>query len=217
MGAARVKSDQGSQQRVTFPAAGDLLLEGMLHLPGSDDPFPAAAVCHPYPPMGGTMGNGVVVAVCRALSVRGWAALRFNFRGVGSFDRGRGAMDDVAGAVDFICAQAGVDAGRLAIVGYSFGAEVGLRHAVRDPRVGWLVGIALVREHYADPFLDADPRPKLFVAGEHDHWAPADALRTYVARLSPPKALRFVPRAGHFFAGREGEVATLVADFLAAP
>jgi alpha/beta superfamily hydrolase len=220
MSATRVKSDQGPQRRVTFPAAGGPLLEGMLHLPGGDDLFPAAVVCHPHPLMGGTMGNRVVVAVCRALLMQGWGTLRFNFRGVGrsegSFDRGRGEVDDVAGAVDFICAQAEVDTGRLAIVGYSFGAEVGLRHAARDPRVGWLVGIALVREHYVDPFLDADPRPKLFVAGEHDHWTPTDALRTYVARLSPPKALRFVPRADHFFAGREGEVAALVADFLAA-
>lgn len=212
---------------VTFPAAGDgLLLEGALHLPAGSGPHPAAVVCHPHPLMGGTMDNTVVVAVCRALAAHGWAALRFNFRGAGrsegAFDDGRGEMDDVAGALDFLCApppsfppKGGNEGGaeRLALVGYSFGAGVGLRHAVRDPRVSWLAGIALVQEHYADPFLDADPRPKLFIAGEHDPWAPANALREYVARLSPPKALRVIPRTDHFFAGRETEVAALVADF----
>ncbi|MEE9615736.1 MAG: CocE/NonD family hydrolase [Anaerolineae bacterium] len=206
---------------VTFPAAGDgPLLEGVLHLPGSSGSFPAAVVCHPHPLMGGRMDNTIVVAVCRALAARGWVALRFNFRGAGrsagSFDEGRGEMDDVAGAVDFLCARAEVDAGGLAVVGYSFGAGVGLRHAARDLRVGQLVGIALVEQHYIDPFLDADQRPKFFIAGEHDPWAPADALREYVARLGPPKTLSLIPQTDHFLAGHEAEAGTLVSGFLAA-
>jgi alpha/beta superfamily hydrolase len=203
----------------TFPAAnGGPLLEGVLHLPDTTAPFPAALVCHPHPLMGGTMDNTIVVAVCRALAARGWAGLRFNFRGAGrsagSFDEGRGEMDDVAGALGFLCTQPEVDAGRLAVVGYSFGAAVGLRHGARDPRVGWLVGIALLQEHYADPFLDADPRPKLFIAGEHDSWAPSEPLRAYVERLQPPKALHVLPQTDHFFGGCETTVATSVADFL---
>ncbi len=219
-------------QHVTFPTAGGgPLLEGVLHLPDGSGSFPAAVVCHPHPLMGGTMDNAVVVAVCSGLAARGWAALRFNFRGAGrsagSFDEGRGEMDDVAGAVDFLCASplspplGGMKGGTgwLAVAGYSFGAEVGLRYAAKRnvPRVGWLVGISLVQEHYTDPFLDADPRPKLFIAGEHDPWAPADALREYVARLSPPTTLHVIPHTDHFFAGREAEVATSVADFLTAP
>ena len=210
-----------STQHVTFPAAGGgPLLEGLLHLPDVSGLFPAAVVCHPHPLMGGTMDNAIVVVVCRVLAERGWAALRLNFRGAGlsagSFDEGRGEMDDVAGAVDFLCAQAEVDPGRLAVMGYSFGAGVGLRYAARGntPRVNWLVGIALVQEHYTDTFLDADPRPKLFIAGEHDPWAPADALREYVARLSPPKTLHIIPRTDHFFAGREAEVATLIGKWV---
>ncbi len=205
---------------VNFSASGDgPLLEGVLHLPVGSGSFLAAVVCHPHPMMGGTMDNLIVVAVCRTLAARGWVALRFNFRGAGrsagSFDDGRGEMDDVAGAVNFLCARPEVDANQLAFVGYSFGAGVGLRHAVRDPRVKWLTGIALVQEHYTDPFLDADQRPKLFIAGEHDPWAPPDALSEYVARLSPPKTLHIIPGTDHFFGGREAEVATLIADSLA--
>jgi len=107
-------------QRVTFPAAGSgPLLEGVQQ-------------------MGGTMDNTIVVAVCRVLAARGWAALRFNFRGAGrsagSFDEGCGETDDVAGAVGFLRAKAEVDASRLAVVGYSFGAGVGLRYAAEQVR-----------------------------------------------------------------------------------
>jgi hypothetical protein len=125
-------------------------------------------------------------------------------------------MDDVAGALDFLRTQTEVDPNRLAVVGYSFGAGVGLRCAARDPRVGWLVGIALPQEHYADPFMHADPRPKLFIAGERDPWAPSEPLRAYVERLRPPKALHILPHTDHFFGGREAAVAALVADFLPA-
>ena len=204
---------------MTFPATGGgPLLEGVLHLPSTTGRSPAAVVCHPHPLMGGTMDSAVVRAVCRALTAQGWVAFRFNFRGAGDsagrFDEGRGEMDDVAGAVDFLCTLAEVDAARLAVVGYSFGAAVGLQQAARDPRVGWLVGIALPQEYYAARWLDADTRPKLFIAGKNDRWAPADALHEYVARLPPPKRLRFVPRTDHFFAGREAEVAALIGRWI---
>jgi alpha/beta superfamily hydrolase len=205
---------------VRFRAACDgPLLEGVAYLPQGSGPFPTSVVCHPHPLMGGRMDNPIVVIVCESLARRGWAALRFNFRGAGGsegrFDDGRGEMDDVAGALDFLTAQPGIDPGRLAVVGYSFGAGVGLRHAARDPRLRWMAGIALVQEHYADPFLDDDARPKLFIAGEHDPWAPPDLLRAYVARLRPPKALHVVPHTDHFFGGREGDVATAIASWLA--
>ncbi|HIE37920.1 MAG TPA: alpha/beta hydrolase [Anaerolineales bacterium] len=211
----------GDLLRVTFPATGGgPLLEGWLHLPGGSESAPAAVVCHPHPLMGGTMDNAVVTAVCRTLAERGRAALRFNLRGTGrsegAFDEGRGEMDDVAGAVDFLCARAEVDPSRLAVAGYSFGAWVALRHAVRDPRPRWLAGIALVQDHYAEPFLDNDPRPKLLIAGEHDPWAPADALRAYGARLRSPKTVRIIPDTDHFFRGQEDRVARIVADWLEA-
>ncbi len=206
---------------VTFRAAGDgPLLAGVLHVPQRSGPAPGAVVCHPHTQMGGTMENNIVVAVCRELVARGWSALRFDFRGAGrsegAFDEGRGEMDDVKGAVDFLLSRSDIDRAQLAVVGYSFGAGVALRYAVDDPRLGCMVGIALVQHHYEDAFLDEDRRPKLFIAGAKDPWAPADALRGYVERLRPPKRLHVLPNADHLFAGREQEVATLVADFLTA-
>lgn len=200
-------------QAVTFPAAnGGPLLRGVLHQ--ATGPRGYAVVCHPHPQMGGAMDNPIVVAVCRALAARDWTALRFDFRRV--FDGGRGEMDDVAGALDYLLASRETSPARVAVIGYSFGAEVGLRHAVRDARVGWLAGIALVQEHYADPFLDDESRPKLLIAGERDAWAPSGAMTAYAARLKPPKVLEVIRGADHFFAGHEGQVGALVADWLAA-
>ena len=49
------------------------------------------------------MGNPIVLAVADALVARGWAALRFNFRGVGlsgaTFDDGRGERRDALAAL----------------------------------------------------------------------------------------------------------------------
>ena len=209
----------GDVRWIQFTAADGLRLEGALHLPIGSPPFPAAVICHPHPQMGGDMENSVVVAVCREMSARGWAALRFNFRGKGrsegSFDGGRGELDDVAGAIDYLCAQEDVESDRLAVAGYSFGAGVGLRHAAQDSQVRFLVGIALPQDHYDDPFLDADTRPKLFIVGGRDPWAPRDELQAYIERLQPLKLLNVVEGSDHFFGGREGEVAAIVANWLA--
>jgi hypothetical protein len=218
--------DSPRTHRVTFQAAADgPVLRGVLHLPEQGSgPFPAAIICHPHTQMGGNMGNGIVVSLCLELAVAGWAALRFNFRGAGdsegSFDGGDGwtrppkERDDVKGAADFLFVQPEVDPDELVVIGYSFGAGVALHHAARDQRLRRMVGIALVKQHYEDPFLDGDRRPKLFIAGEDDPWAPAAALREYVKRLEPPKKLHVVRRAGHLFAGHTAEVTNVIVDWL---
>jgi hypothetical protein len=174
--------------------------------------------------MGGNMGNGIVVRLCLDLAVAGWAALRFDFRGAGSsagtFDGGDGwtrppkELDDVKGAADFLFVQAELDPGDLVIIGYSFGAGIALHHAARDHRFHRMVGIALVKEHYDDAFLDDDRRPKLFIAGEDDPWAPTEALRRYVDGLETPKTLHIVRGAGHLFSGHVHEVAAVTVDWL---
>lgn len=213
------RTDSPRTRPVTFQAAEDgPTLKGVLHLPKGTGPFPAAVVCHPHTQMGGNMGNGIVVALCLELAVASWAALRFDFRGAGSsegsFDGGHREMDDVKGATDFLFIQTEVDPGELAVIGYSFGANVALHHAARDHRLGRMVGIALVKHHYDDPFLDDDRRPKLFIAGEDDPYAPAAACRAYVERLKPPKKLHVVPSAGHVFSGHVGDVTDVIIDWL---
>lgn len=211
--------DHGTR-RVAFRAADSApTLRGVLHLPQEGaSPFPAAVVCHPHTLMGGNMGNGVVVSVCLALAVAGWAALRFDFRGAGSsegsFDEGEGEQEDVRGAVDFLYVQAEVDPGELAVIGYSFGAGVALHYAARDRRLSRMVGIAPAKHHYDNPLLDDVTRPKLFIGAENDPWAPPDALQSYVERLHPPKKLHVIPGADHSFSGHVSEVTDVIVEWL---
>ena len=78
-------------------------LEALLERDQDDQPAGCAVVCHPHPLHGGTMQNKVAHTLARSFSGAGFAALRFNFRGVGEsegrFDDGNGEVEDVLAAV----------------------------------------------------------------------------------------------------------------------
>jgi alpha/beta superfamily hydrolase len=228
-------------QQVTFPSASSepIQLEGMLHAAEGEGPRPAAVICHPHPLGGGNMHNRVVSTLARSLAASGVTALRFNFRGVersgGSHDYGRGERADVAGALDWLQLQPQVDLWRLSVVGYSFGAWVGLAHAQGDLRVVGVAAVGLTAWHFDadfarshvlaelgtdrwefDPdFLQSFARPKLFVAGEFDDFAPLAPLRRLVDGLPSPKVLHIVRGSDHFMQGYEVEVGNVVAEFVA--
>lgn len=203
---------------MTFPSGdASFELEGLFQLPDGEGPFPAAVVCHPYPPAGGTMEAPLVQAISRALAEAGIAALRFNFRSVGvsggAFDNGRGEVEDVAGALDWLGAQPKVDPDRLALVGYSFGAAMALFEAARNdcPQALALIGLPL---RWDLPAPSIDDRPCLLVAGERDQLCPAPELRSLARGLKGDVKVHIVADADHFLFGYEGEVAGVVADFL---
>jgi alpha/beta superfamily hydrolase len=226
---------------VTFPSAGSrpVQIEGAFHPPQGKGQCPAAVVCHPHPLGGGTMHNSVVKAITRALVDRGIATLRFNFRGVerseGRYDNGRNEQADVAGALDWLLTQGRVDPGRVSVVGYSFVAWVGLMHAQTDRRVGAAAAVALVAWHddtdfyrvtagypatsefeqFDLDFMQGFTCPKLFVSGERDWFISPEAIRNFVDRLPPPKMLKIIPGADHFFSNHEQEVGQQVAEFIA--
>jgi alpha/beta superfamily hydrolase len=192
-------------------------LEGVLHHPGGKH-LPAAVICHPHSLYGGGMDVSVVVSIARTLVERGVIALRFNFRGVGrsggKFGEGMGELNDVAGAVDFLLREEDVDQGKLYLVGYSFGAWVGLHHAEHDPRLCGVVAIGLPLWQSEESFLSSYARPKFFIAGEDDSVCPPDVLRRFVEGLPPPKEVRILRGTDHFLIGWEKEVAEAVADFI---
>lgn len=168
----------------------------------------AAVLCHAHPQHGGSMFDPVLHRVACSLHAAGLSTLRFNFRGVGGsegrFDGGVGEVDDVRAALDL----AARDHAELAVVGFSFGAWVGLRAAAADERVARLVGLGLPAVF--DPaFLAAVARPRLLVQGERDDWGDLAALRRTGA------ALTVVPGADHFFRGHLDAVAAATVAFLA--
>lgn len=173
------------------------------------------------------MDTPVLVTIAHTLAGRGWAALRFNFRGVGGsqggYDQGCGETDDVVGALDSLAlagsargltTQERVDAGRLAVVGYSFGACVGGRAASCDERVRAYAAVALPMSEPYRVDLREFRRPKFFITGARDGISPPELLRQYVEELPEPKTLHVIRDADHMLWGYEQEVAERVADFL---
>lgn len=205
---------------VQFHSSGNpsLLLEGRLEIPAGHAPLPAAVVAHPHPLWGGSMDAGVVQRISQTLAERGCAALRFNFRGVGRsqghYAEGEGEIDDLLGALDWLATQSEVDAGRLAAVGYSFGAWVAGHAAGRDERLRAYAAVALPMGETNNIDLRHFDQPKYFIAGARDKISPPELLRQYVGELPEPKTLLVIPDADHFLAGYEQTVADRVADFV---
>lgn len=201
--------------RLTIPS-GPLELEGVLHIPTDGGPVPVVVVCHPHPQYGGDMANNVVMAVVRGAVARGIAALRFNFRGVGcstgTYDGGRGEQDDVRAALACAAARPEVDAARLGLAGYSFGAVMAA--SAVDERVGALALIAppLAAADLGDR-LSSCQRPLLLLAGERDQFCPADAVRQLAAQYRAELVL--MPGVDHFWFGQERRIEEAVGDFLA--
>ena len=124
-------------RELTIPS-GDITLEGALLTPDGDGPFAVVVVCHPHPQRGGDMHNNVVAAAVSGLLERGIAAIRFNFRGVGgsggAHTGGEGEQNDVRAVLAHTAALPDIDADRVGLAGYSFGAGIvaaGARPAMR--------------------------------------------------------------------------------------
>src|SRR6185437_3214589 len=130
---------------ITGPAGA---IEVMLSIP-APAPRGIALVCHPHPLQGGTLDNKVVQTLAKSFFALGYAAVRFNFRGVGgsagAFDEGRGETDDALAVLVDARSRYG-EALPLALAGFSFGSFIVTRVAQRVAAQGLvLVGAAVNR------------------------------------------------------------------------
>ena len=113
------------------------------------------------------------------------AALRFNFRGVGtstgSYDMGVGEKDDVRAALDWLEERhPGLP---LVVGGFSFGSMVGLGAAADDPRVVAMFGLSLPIRMYDYGFLADVRKPILVVQGDEDELGSGSEVEPVVAAL----------------------------------
>jgi alpha/beta superfamily hydrolase len=163
------------------------------------------------------MDNTVVAAVCRALTDRGMAALRFNFRGVGrssgAYDGGRGEARDAAAAVEFLAERDEVEGDKVGLAGYSFGAMAALAGA--DARVKALALVSPPLQGISNDQLTSFQGPLLMVTGDGDHICPASGLRDLAASLTRAAEAEVVPDADHFWMGYERDLDALVGPFFA--
>jgi alpha/beta superfamily hydrolase len=194
-------------------------LEALLNA-GAPGATHAAIVCHPHPLYGGTLHNKVVFHAMKSLNSFGYPVLRFNFRGTGLSEgehaAGEGEFEDVRTALDWLDREYTLP---LIFCGFSFGAAVGLRASYADDRVEALIalGVPVVPVEgrvYDFEFLRASTKPKLFVSGSRDQFAPPGKLEVLVSALAEPKKLVRIEAGDHFFEGRLREMRQAVESWL---
>ncbi len=148
----------------------------------------------------------------KALNSFGFPVLRFNFRGAGlsqgEHDHGEGEVEDVRTALDWLEREFPLP---IVFAGFSFGAAVGLRAACPDNRVKAAVALGLPLTPIGDRnydlgFLESCDKPKLFVSGTRDQFAPRAKLEQLAQSVPEPKKLVLIEAADHFFEGRLREL-----------
>ena len=179
-------------------------------------PRQVALVCHPHPLFGGTMHNKVVFRAAKAALLLGLPTLRFNFRGagksVGTFTGGEGEQDDVRAALDYLDMHfPGLP---VCLMGFSFGAWVGLAVGATDARVSTLVGLGVPVNTASFDFLRGVRKPKLILQGTRDEFGSVAQVSEFYASLAEPKQIHWVEGADHFFAGKLDEVQEALQKFL---
>ncbi len=202
-----------------FPC-GEITLEGVWHLPQAEGPFPGVVVCHPHPLYGGNMSDNVVVAICRALSDHNLAAFRFNFRGVsrseGSFGGGITEQDDIRAALSLVLSSPDIDAQKIGLAGYSFGAGVALPVALQDERVSRLALVSPALSDAGWEQLTEYDKPKFLVIGDADFVISLERFRERIQEVPGPKQYQVISGADHFWWGYRELLAQKITDFFTA-
>lgn len=168
------------------------------------DDAPFAVICHPHPAHGGAMTNKVAHTLARAFNLSGCIAVRFNFRGVGAsegtYDEGRGELDDALAVMDWAMRRW---PGRpMMLAGFSFGAAIALRAShKRSARYLVLVAPPVGR------IMDAAVRipaglATLVVQGGRDELVDAALVLGWVNDQPPGVRMIMLEDADHFFHGQ---------------
>lgn len=196
-------------------------LEGRYH-PGPNPNSPIALVLHPSPQHGGTMNNKVIYTLYHIFVKRGFACLRFNFRGVGrsqgAFTKGEGELSDAAAALDWLQSY-NQNSRECWITGFSFGAWIGMQLLMRRPEITGFISVAPPANLYDFSFLAPCPSSGLVITGDQDEIVPVDSVKKLVEKLNHQRGIsvehQIVPNANHFFSNRLDQLETRVADYLA--
>lgn len=191
-------------EKVSIPGPAGTL-EVVAHIPDVA-PRAIAVIAHPLPTMGGTMENKIVTTLAKTFAELGFAALRFNFRGVGTssgeFDEGNGEVADALTVTRYALKEYGDLP--LILSGFSFGGYVQARAAQQlPPRQLVLIAPAVTR--YPMPPV---PHNTLLVHGELDEVVSlADVMQWARPQRLP---IVILPGAVHFFHGRLDQLKEIV-------
>ena len=208
------------QTAVSFQVKG-LDFEGIIVQPdGEPTELPGVVICHPHPLHGGNMDNNVVLSVCFALAEQGFAALRFNFRGVGNSEgehtKGEMEHQEAIGALKLLEALPSVDGRRIGLAGYSFGSSVILGNPDLQKRAQAIALISPSLRALDGTALTGAKQPLLVIAGDRDELVQSDQFETVFDSFSSLPTCHIVAGADHYWYGYEGHLAPKVVEFFAA-
>jgi alpha/beta superfamily hydrolase len=177
-------------------------------------------ICHPHPLYGGDMHNNVVNAIEEGFADKGFTTLRFNFRGVGasegSYGEGRGEVEDLVGAVEFLKGQINRDA-VIMLAGYSFGAWICSMAASGIERLDGLFLVSYPFAFYESNTLRNYEGKVFLVGGKLDEIGPmAQLMDVYKAMPSIQKSLKIIP-TDHFYWGKEEEITNFIKEVVPSP
>lgn len=198
------------REEVNFVTEDGVELVGELSLPVDSPPVATLVFFHPLPTAGGFMDSHLIrKAANRLPAMAELAVLRFNFRGVssargqssGSFGEGELEKYDLQAAIDFATERR---LPHLWLVGWSFGTEVILKHALS--REGLFDGVFLLAPPLHRTSEDelrqwvGRPEPVVALVPEHDDFLqPAEASKRF--SVIPHARVIAAEGAKHLFVG----------------
>lgn len=185
-------------------------MQCLLDLPDGA-PRGVALVAHPHPLYGGTMENKVAQTLARTFVTLGYAAARFNFRGVGEsegvHDEGRGEVDDMA--VMYAHMREKYPDLPITLTGFSFGtfvqAQFALRLAAEGRPAERLVLVGTAAGKWPMPQV---PEDTILIHGELDDTITLKEVFDWARPLDLPVTV--ITGADHFFHRKLGHIKNLV-------
>lgn len=188
---------------------------------GKTDNAPIALVLHPHPQFGGTMNDKLTYEMYHMFARRGFAVMRFNFRGVGKsegeYDMGHGELSDAATALDYL--QSMNPTAQFAWVGgFSFGAYVGMQLLMRRPEIVGFISVSAAANLFDFSFLAPCPSSGIVIHGTDDKICTPELTRDVMAKTRTQKGRRIhfetIDGADHFFSQHEEPLMTMASEYL---
>jgi dipeptidyl aminopeptidase/acylaminoacyl peptidase len=200
-------------------------ISGLMVLPEGKRTFPCVVLSHG---LISSKESSKYVAISERFARAGIASCRFDYHGCG--DSGGNIeettltirLDNLNAVVDYVLHHPSVDAGRIGIIGSSFGGTTGLIKAARDERINcvslWATPYILIKEGdgsidniffkddiYTD-FLKYDIISEsgnvstvLVIHGEQDETVPCFEGKKIYENLQEPKRLEIIEDGDHVF------------------
>ncbi|MBP9752459.1 MAG: alpha/beta hydrolase [Proteobacteria bacterium] len=188
---------------------------------GATPSAPVALILHPHPKQGGTMNNKIVNTLFKTFVNNGFAALKFNYRGVGKsegvYDNGEGELSDAASALDWL--QSILPQSRsFWVAGYSFGGLLAMQLLMRRPELTGFIAVSPPANHYDFNFLAPCPVSGQIIQGDKDAYVNPNSVEQLAVKLRNQRGIaidyKLVAGADHLYQNTTDEIEKLVSEYL---